>query len=238
MYKVITHAIREEHFDHPIMAEMAMSKGNIAPRTNNLSSVISHYDSPLAQMYRSQVRTQFEAYLIYVRDYVVSVFNGGEDTAAIEQRIIKQANAIAQLLEPYYGAEIAAAAEAKLLDYTKHVLAVLQAMRSGSGISEAELKLKQTIEDVAGTFASVNPRWSAPVVSEHLTKFADAVVKQGIARKSKDWAADLEALTRARVCLLNGNYETVPAYHSFAEIFSKGVISAFPDRFTDFRIVY
>lgn len=238
MYKVITHAIREEHFDHPMMAEMAMNKGNVLPKTNGLSSVISHYDSPLAQMYRSQVRTEFEAYLIYVRDYVVSVFNGGEDTAAIEQRIAKQAKSIAKLLESYYGEEVADAAEAKLLDYTKHVLAVLQSVKNGSGKDEAELKLKQTIETVASTFASVNPRWPAPAVSEHLTKFADAVVRQGVARKAKDWAADLAALTAARVCLLNGNYDVMPVYHSFAEIFSKGVIAAFPDRFTDFRIVY
>lgn len=238
MYKVITHAIREEHFDHPMMAEMAINRGNIAPRTNGLSSAISQYDSHLAQMYRNQARTEFEAYLIYVRDYVVSVFNGGEDTAAIEQRIAQQAKSIAGLLQPYYGDEVAAVAEARLLDYTKHVLAVLQAIKTGSDKDAAKLKLKQTIETVAGTFSSVNPRWPLSAVAEYLTKFADAVIEQGMARKSKNWAADLDALTEARVGLLNGNYNIMPVYHSFAEVFSKGVISAFPERFTDYRIVY
>lgn len=238
MYKIITHAIREEHFDHPMTAEMAMGRGNIMPKTSNLSSAIGQYDSPLAQMYMSQVRTEFEAYLIYVRDCVLSMFNGGEDLTAIEQRIVKQANAIAMLLTPYYGAEVAAAAEALLIDYTKHVLAVLQAVKSGSGISEAELRLRQTIDKVGETFATVNSRWPAAVVSKYLTKFADAVVKQGMARKVKDWAADLEALTYARKCWLNGDYSTMPVYHSFAEVFSKGVISAFPERFSEYRVQY
>ena len=237
MYKVITHAIREEHFDHPMMAEMAMAKGNIMPRGSNVSAIVNYYNTPLSLIFRGQARSHFETYLFHLRNYVLSAFNGGEDLAEIEKKIVDHVTALAKMLDPYYSQEVVAAAAAKLTDYSKHVLAVVQAIKSDSGVSDAEQKLKLSIASVAETFHSVNPYWPTITVADYLTRFAEAVAKQARARKAKNWAADMEALEQAQMWLLSGNTST-PGYPSFAEVFSKGVISAFPDKFADFKIIY
>lgn len=237
MYKVITHAIREEHFDHPMTAEMAMTRGNVMPRGSNVSSIVNYYTTSPALIFRGHVRSQFETYLFYIRNYVLSAFNGAEDLAAIEKSILDHTKKIAKLLDPYYSEEVVAAAAAKLADYSKHVVAVVQAIKTDSGVSDAEQKLKQTITDVATTFHSVNPYWPTIAVADYLTRIAEAVVKQSRARKSKNWAADMEALEQAQIWLLSGNSDT-PGYPSFSEVFAKGVISAFPDKFSDFKVIY
>lgn len=237
MYKVITHAIREEHFDHPMMAEMAMTRGNVVPKGSNVSAIVNYYTTPLALLFRGHARSHFETYLFHVRNYVLSAFNGAEDLATIEKSILDHTTKMAKLLDPYYSEAVVAAAATKLADYSKHVLAVLQAVKADSGISDAEQKLQQTITDVATTFHSVNPYWPAITVADYLTRIAEAVIKQGRARKSKNWAEDMAALEQAQMWLLSGNSDT-PGYPSFSDVFAKGVISAFPDKFLDFKVIY
>lgn len=237
MYKVITHAIREEHFDHPMMAEMAMTRGNVMPRGSNVSAIVNYYNTPLSLIFRGAARSHFETYLFHIRNYVLSAFNGAEDLVAIEKSILDHTTKIAKLLDPYYSEDIVAAAAAKLADYSKHVVALVQAVKTDSRVSEAEQKLKQTITDVATTFHSVNPYWPTITVADYLTRISDSVVKQARARKSKNWAEDMEALEQAQMWLLSGNSDT-PGYPSFSEVFARGVISAFPDKFSDFKVIY
>jgi hypothetical protein len=237
MYKIITHTIKEEHFDHPMTAEAAMTRGNVMPKTAGTSSVINQLSTTLALVYRSRVRSQFETYLFHIRNYVLSAFNGGEDLAAVEKNIVSHAKVMAMLLSPYYSDEVVEAAEAKLVDYSKHLLAVVQAIKSDSGVADAEAKLTQVIKVVADTFESVNSYWPSSAVNDHLTKFANSVAKQARARKSKNWAEDMEALAASQMCWLSGDLG-VPGYLSFAEVFARGVILEFPQKFADFRIVY
>lgn len=236
MYKIITHAIREEHFDHPMMAEMAI-RGNISPKGSNVAAIVNYYNTPLSLIFRGHVRSHFETYLFYLRNYVLSAFNGAEDLAVIEKSILDHLVKISKLLDPYYNQEIVTAAAAKLTDYSKHIMALLQAIKSDSGVSDAEQKLKQTISAVAETFHNVNSHWPTVAVAEYLTKFAEAVAKQGRARKSKSWTEDMAALEQAQIWLLSGNSDT-PGYPGFSEVFSKGIISAFPDKFADFKVIY
>ena len=86
MYKVITHTIKEEHFGHPMTAEVGMiTHANTAPHIEPMvsSSLIAGnliMLRPSSVEFRMNIRSLFSRFFWRVRDYLISVLDSRESS--------------------------------------------------------------------------------------------------------------------------------------------------------------
>ena len=102
MYKVITHTIKEEHFDHPLAIEAVngvkngngLSNGNSNGVVSSTSSMlvpgtVSVFNTESAVKFRMDNRTIWARYLWRLRSYIVSALDGAEDLAVVEDQLFQ-----------------------------------------------------------------------------------------------------------------------------------------------------
>jgi len=234
MYKVITHSIKEEHFGHPMTAEAGMIiHGNAKPHTGHMSTMAMYPVSNIANSsksidFRMAARNLLDRYLWRLRAYIVSAIEGSEDMAVIEAEVFKAISSISKVVEQFYGT--AAAQEfKKLLDsFSIPIIEEARAIRSGRSIDNFERKIESAIESVADFLSNVNPEsWPKSAVKGIFTALSKSFIDQAKARKNKNWMDDIIALDQAQKIILVGDEKMPP----FAEIFAKGIISTFPQKF-------
>ena len=137
MYKVITHTITEEHFNHPSIVEHALTRGNIHPKmsTSIVSNAIINYDTLAASNYRNLVRSLLETYVADVRSAVVSIMGSGEDTGIVENKLHQTITEIAdRVLKPYYSSDVVSKIEQHLKGYTVSLLDIAKSEKSGRNV--------------------------------------------------------------------------------------------------------
>jgi len=228
MYKVITHTITEEHFNHPSIVEHALTRGNIHPKmsTSIVSNAIINYDTLAASNYRNLVRSLLETYVADVRSAVVSIMGSGEDTGIVENKLHQTITEIAdRVLKPYYSSDVVSKIEQHLKGYTVSLLDIAKSEKSGRNVTEFENTLKQHTEELAMMLNTVNQLWSREEMLNYYTWYSQAVKDQIRNRKSKNWASDQEAYDYGRNVMLSGKF---PGY---SQVLAKGVIAQHADRF-------
>jgi hypothetical protein len=234
MYKVITHTIKEEHFDHPMTAEAGMSiHGNTSPKIGHMA-VNSSYPrndpttSSKAVEFRMAARNLLDKYIWRLRAYIVSAIEGSDDMALIESEVFKVISSISSVVEAYYGKDAATEFKRLLDAFSIPLIEEARSIRAGRSINNFENRVETSINDLAEFLSMANPaNWPKAAVKVIFTKLAKSFTDQAKARKAKNWMDDIVALDQAQKIILVGD-ESMPP---FAEIFAKGIISVFPEKF-------
>jgi hypothetical protein len=234
MYKVITHTIKEEHFEHPMTAEAGMLiHGNASPKIGHASmnSVYLRSDpanSSKAVEFRMAARDLLDKYLWRLRAYIVSAIEDSDDMALIESEVFKVISSISSVVEMYYGKDAAMEFKRLLDAFSIPIIEEARSIRAGRNIDSFENRIQNSIDSLADFLSTANPaNWPKAAVKTIFTKLAKSFTDQAKARKAKNWMEDIVALDQAQKIILVGD-ETMPP---FAEIFAKGIISVFPEKF-------
>jgi hypothetical protein len=236
MYKVITHTIKEEHFGHPATAEVGMMvHSNTSPKIgqmsmNGLYSKTDPTNSPKAVEFRMVARNLLDKYLWRLRLYIVSALEGSEDAALLESEVFKAISQISYAINEYYG-NPAAMELKKLLDsFTIPIMEEARAIKAGRSVDNFEKKIETSIDLLSDFLSKANPtNWPKSAVRSIFTNLAKSFNDQTKSRKNKNWLDDIIALNQAQKIILVGDEQMPP----FAEIFAKGIISAFPQKFNN-----
>jgi plastocyanin len=159
---------------------------------------------------------------IYTRDLVVSICAELPDVDATCAALVANQQAIASVLEPYYGPGKTAQFQQLMTAYTNHLRQFAHALRRGTG--QADL-LRATINGDADALASLLNGWNAGYynnqdIDSRLRGHAVYVQREVQARMHGDWSGDLYNvdLDRAQMTQL-------------ADVIARGVVLQFPDRF-------
>lgn len=223
MYKKITHNIVEEHFDHPMAGELkfAMEQAVV---------VSPDVDSAAAQAFKTESRNHFNKFAWRLRSYIVSLLDGAQDAAVIEEELFKNVDGIGRLVSPYYGANASALVSQHLRGIVVSLMEAVKTAKVNQSLNGAKLKISEHIGNLARLLSEANPKfWPEAAVAELLTKATDALLLQAESRVKKDWATDQRAADLAHEILVTGQPD---GSSSFADVVSRGIIRQFPQKFS------
>lgn len=248
VYKLITHTIKEEHYDHPIALQAingtklngayAAYNGNGNPNGVVVTETemfvpgtVSVFNTEPAVTWRMDQRTIWARYLWRLRNYITSALHNGEDLAVVEEQLFQNIDEIGDSVRPYYGLVASKQLAQYMRSFVLTVLEIVQTLKEGGNIDALTKKVDAKLDEFAAFAEKANPQhWPAATVKAIFGKVLQAWIEQVRARVSKNWPADIEAVDTAHRIILAGQFDGTPA---FSDIFAKGIIMQFPDRFTE-----
>lgn len=249
LYRVVTHTIREEMVDQPPASFQDLAPASTAiwcptgptgptpmgaargtPSTNAVYTT-SIYNTESAVAWRMEARTTWARYLWRMRNYVISQLDGGEDTSFVEAQLFQDIDEIANSLKPYYGLVASKQVAQLMRAFVLTEIDIVKAVKNRQNIEPLKARHAQQVEEFATFLSSANSRhWPKEAVLKIFSKLMNCWQQEAVARQAKDWAKDVEAVDTGHRIVLAGQDDGTPA---FSEIFARGVIAQFPDRFAE-----
>lgn len=233
MYKKITHNIVEEHFAHPLAAElkkkvekiiapaptMAKPKLTITPE-GNLHMAANELIGKLAWG---------------IRKYIVSTLGDLDDAAYIKENILKDIQDFAPVFTTYYSKTVSDEAVKHLSEFATVLCEIVKLARSGKDYEKQTEIAISHLDMLAKVLAAANPKnWPEEVVKEYLHQYATHVLAQVQAREKKDWEADTLASVKAINTIMSGPVTEgiLKGMPDFANVFASGIVKQFPGLFS------
>lgn len=251
MYKKITHNITEEHFAHPIAAELkkkvdkikatatidykgrvidpVTGKPAIDPRTGDFVYADTNVSkakatimiTPATQLHMHS--HEFFGKLLWgIRNYITSELSGADDKEYILSRLLNDIKEFSTILGTYYPKKVGDDAVNHLTQFANVLSELVTSAKAGKDITKLTISGFGHLDDLANTISVANPtHWPETVVKEFLHTYFTHVIEQVTARIKKDWNADMIASTKASNVLTSGPV-------------SEGILKGMPDFSTVF----
>jgi hypothetical protein len=238
MYKTITHTIREEHFDHPMVIPSAVSC-NSAAYSSNFSI---NSDAPLppyvmteeTMLFRMDSRTLWARYTWSLLNYAISLNSSNLDSDIIKGRLIKNAYHLGDFIIPYYGTTAGNDLGEKLAAIGTTGALIANNVKNDTSIDDLVSGMNPLIDDISQFLNGLNPiNWPVGTLVEYFTGMVNYWVDELVSRNKKDWVANEIAINRLSRLMISGvtNSTALNSVPSTSDIFSKGVIAQFPRKF-------
>jgi hypothetical protein len=236
MYKKITHNITEEHFAHPLAAELKKKVEKLVvqpvaqPKPTLKSTIMV---TPETQLHMTS-HELFGKLVWGVRNYITSELNNAPDTSYISSRLLQDIKEFGPVLTTYYSKKIGDDAVRHLTAFATILTELVQAAKAGKDITKLTVSEFGHLDDLASVISIANPvHWPEPVVKEFLHTYFTHVIEQVTARIKKDWEADMIASTKASNVLTSGPVSEgiLKGMPDFANVFAEGIIKQFPSAF-------
>jgi hypothetical protein len=233
MYKKITHHIIEEHYDHPLAAELKQKteiiNKPIVPYKNTPKSKLDKKTKDY-QIYTYPVLKQIEKDSINawsllngrIRSLVISITDGSDDVDSLMERAVSDIEMISSLLKPVYGDAAAKKFNDLLTAVATSLVNAIVRLKAGKDTTDEMSKLKDDTKTLAEFAYKANPMWMTDVVTDILTKMEDLYITQAKSRLMKEWKAAVKAADDAYNLMVvkqdNGDA-------SFADIYAAGIVA-------------
>ena len=237
MYKVITHNITEEHYDHPAALEMLgiirhgnvkLDGGNVRTVSKTIKSTVN--DPALANITRRNVQGMFAHYSGRMRDLIIAVGNGSADQATLSQAVNAAATAITSNYASYYPTATSATFTQNFMDFTSSASGIVAGIYAGDTVPPTASQTLNTtsINNLAILLATTSPSSytldSAVTMLANISRFWQ---DQATARKAANWPADITAAASAEDTIISGNANT----SSLANQYVNALFLDWPNRF-------
>lgn len=179
--------------------------------------------------FRMDSRTMWSRFGWSPLNYSIALNNdiGGIDEA--EVRIYKHANALGNFVVPYYGEEVGTTISKALSVFGRIGVEVMQDLKNGKPLDGTKARWDQSVEDIAAYLSSINPEyWPKEAVKSYFDSLVNLWIESIRARDEGDFATNEIVIDGIEKLVTMGNGES----DSLADVFSAGIISQFPEKFT------
>ena len=240
--------IKEEHFDHPMALETIngtkvnttyMNNNGVVPENSIIEETVNMYvpgtvsvfSTDPAVIWRMEARTIFDRFLWRMRSYIVGALDNSEDTAVVENQLFQNVDEIGNSVKPYYGLVASKQLSQLLRSFALANIEFVQTLKKGEQdkLPALLVKINSSIDEFADFLSTANPQfWPRDVVVSVTKELVTAWHNQARARLAKNWPVDIESTDTAHRIVSGGQDDGTPA---FSDIFAKGIIMQFPDRF-------
>jgi hypothetical protein len=229
MYKLVTHNIKEEHYDHPAVlpghVKSAMASAGIeAPLPG---AVINER----TMIFRMDSRTLWTRYALGMINYSVSDLGALPNTDKVEANLVRNSAAVGNYFIPYYGITAGTKIGDLLAVMCKNGVRVVDSLKSGSKDIEVfkDIWYKEAMA-LAEYLNELNPsQYPTDLILEMLVNLTNFWIDDFRARIAGDFAADAIALDNIlKVAVIGIPNHVNKGYSSIADILSRGVIAQFP----------
>ncbi len=170
----------------------------------------------------NQMRMLWEQHVVWTRLTILSIANDLPDVNLVTQRLLRNPQDFARVLEPLYGPDIACEFARLFTDHLVIAAELVKAAKAGNdqAAADAERRWYANADQIAAFLARINPYWSCAewqtLLHQHL------------------------AMTKAEaVDILTGNFAAGIAVYDdierqalvMADIMTRGIVRHFPLRF-------
>jgi len=234
MYKKITHNITEEHFAHPLAAELKkkVDKTIIKP---TLKSAFPAKTSSETALYLAS-HELFGKLYAGVRDYLVAALEGAPDTAYIAKQLLSDIEKFGPVLTVYYSTQVGNEVVLHLTEFAETFTELVTAAKIGKDYAKLTTTALSHLDNLARVLDRINPTlWPEATVKEYLYEYASYVLEQVSARVRRDWESDSVAKEKSSKVLMAGPITAgkLLGKQDLANVFAAGLISQFPALFTN-----
>jgi hypothetical protein len=166
MYKVIKHTIEEHHYNHPLLAEQAMS-GQTGPDTGIVKKTNPYVKPPKAAkaMSTGELKSILQSYVDTFSTNLISVIsfilnNDTVNANKAEEDLYKQVDSVGEFFKSYYGVEFG-----ERLNYSFRTIAIMlftiaRNVKNNYDIKDPVDRLNlQVTGDIAGLLNTYNNLW-------------------------------------------------------------------------------
>lgn len=251
MYKKITHHIVEEHFDHPIAAELkakiekkakatvdymgrvldpVTGKPAIDPRTGKFVYAETNVSKPKSYMKSydfssDQIQknsTHCWSQLAWIiRNLVVGITSGSAEVDSLKTKLVTDIDNITSIVSECYGVEAAAQFKTLLVAVALALAAVIVQIKNDKDTTTEMKVLADAAKSLGDFLETASSLWPSTAVVDILTQVANSYIMQAISRMKSEWSAADSAADGAYNILV---VKQDNGGSSFADIFSAGII--------------
>jgi len=189
-----------------------------------VSNPYAHSGKPDAKVVlRQEMQKLWTDQVFWMREYIVASTAGGEETSAIGERLLRNAEGFRFAISRFYGIENSD----KFADLLKaHVLIafdVIEAAKAGDKVrlEAANQKWHANAADIATFLNNLNPRyWPKQCLNDTWDQHLALTMDEITARLQTNWKDDITAFEKDFAHILG-----------FAECFADGIIKQFSSKF-------
>lgn len=229
MYKKITHNIVEEHFDYPVVAPTAfMPAGAGAGPTVMPQDTMTES----TMLFRMDSRSLWSRYVWGLLNYGISLNNNLPGTDIVETRVLKNADAIGDFIVPFYGLAAGKQLSESLEKIGQIGVDVVKILKDGGSLNGSEKLWTDAAEELATLLNKLNPdNWPKEAVAEYLSTLLRFWVEEMQSRDKQEWKTSELAIDNINQLVVTGISNNGKSFQGLADVFSRGIIAQFPDRF-------
>jgi len=230
MYKIVTHDIREEHYDHSAVSSSDL-KSSFAKSGSIDVALPGAVINERTMIFRMDSRTLWTRYALGMINYTVSDLGNLPSTDKVEANLSRNAAGVGNFFIPYYGITAGTKIGDILSAMCKNGVKVFASLRSGSKDIEVfkEIWYREAVA-LAEYLNELNPsQYPTDLITEMLVNLTNFWIDNFRARIAEDFAADAISLDNIlKVAVIGIPNHVNKGYSSIADILSRGVIAQFP----------
>jgi hypothetical protein len=169
------------------------------------------------------LRKLWAEHAFWMRQYVISYFNGNSDIKDTTKRLLKNQDQIGRSLGMWYGDKNGA----QIADIMKNQLIAFGDMLNGMVSKDknisvvAEKKWHDGTEKLVDFLTQQNPKWSRVELSQHLKRYNEMMTNMAINRFRKKHSDEINSFDKAYAHAMN----------DVADVLTKGIVRQHPEQF-------
>lgn len=226
MYKLVTHTIKEEHFEHPAVLpnKIQSAVGGTLPYWVMNENTMQ---------FRMDARTAWMKWAFSLLNYSISLNGNLPGTDQVKGRLNKNAIALGDFMVPYYGLTAGTLFSTSLLSINDVGMHYVNVLKEGKPTEDIVKSWEPLVSDIAKLMSGLNPaNWPEPLVRDMFSNLVLGWQQQLTARARGDIMADELAIDYLNKIVVTGVADHVKqGYSSIADTFSRGIIAQFSDMF-------
>jgi hypothetical protein len=211
MYKKITHTITEEHFGHPVGAE-------IKKHVDKMKSA----NMPSSSQFKQDVLSWFTNFNNKAQTIIDSMTDSKLDTAAIEADLFDQIDALGNELKNYYGIEAGERLNAQMRNAAVSLLRLVFLVKNNLDIKDVVTNRFDGVitGEILRLLYDINNDWNFTALRPTVETMWTAWIDRAKAKKANNDTAAATALNAAK-----------EAFTKFANTLADGVVKQHPEMF-------
>jgi hypothetical protein len=169
-----------------------------------------------------EFRTLWEQHVAWTRMLIISISEVLRDEKQVTDRLLRNADDMAAVLNRYYGNTAAGHFRNLMRDHLVLAAQLVKAAKSGDtkATAEAERKWYANAEEIAAFQHSINPHWQTRVIRNMLHEHLRLTKAQAVQRLSKQYQSDIATFDRIERQALG-----------MADEYTRGIVRQFPGFF-------
>lgn len=169
------------------------------------------------------LRKLWAEHAFWMRQYVVSYFNGSADMTDTTKRLLKNQDQIGRSLGMWYGdkngAQIADLMKTQLIAFGDMLKGMVNKDKNISVV--AEKKWHDSTDKLVDFLVEQNPKWSRIELSQHLKRYNEMMTNMAINRFRKKHNDEINSFDKAYTHAMN----------DIADVLTKGIVLQHPEQF-------
>lgn len=212
--------------EEPTMAptEVPTEAPTMAPEHSHTPDSAEASDKIDPVVFRQTMRQLWEDHAFWTRSYIVSAVADLPDTQLTAERLLQNQADIGNAIAGFYGEEAGAALTELLREHILTAAELVGAAKAGDqdAVAKAGEAWYANADEISVFLASANPAWPEDALKEMMKMHLDQTLAEATAQLSGDYEASVA-----------GYDEIVTHLQMMADTLSAGIITQFPDRFSE-----